>query len=194
MNQLKFRDFEAQLLYFNGMYKLPVAPAPSIMEEAEHTMKRLGLNEGSSQEMIVNRLNSFANILSEEITEVNDIIQSIKLGFRMKDGDLVEPKTEYTPIEFLTDLADWLGDIQVYCGSEMVRFGIPVKETLTIIMSSNFSKLGADGKPVYDERGKVMKGPGYWKPEPQIKALLEEKIADFAANSLEVRPSGIVWR
>ncbi len=39
-------------------------------------------------------------------------------------------------------------------------------------MQSNFSKLGADGKPIYDERGKVMKGPGYWQPEPKIRALL----------------------
>lgn len=38
-------------------------------------------------------------------------------------------------------------------------------------MQSNFSKLGADGKPIYDERGKVQKGQNYWKPEPKIKAL-----------------------
>jgi hypothetical protein len=41
-------------------------------------------------------------------------------------------------------------------------------------MDSNTSKLGADGKPIYDERGKVMKGPGYWKPEPAIKELIED--------------------
>jgi hypothetical protein len=45
-------------------------------------------------------------------------------------------------------------------------------------MDSNFSKLGADGKPIYDERGKVMKGPFYWKPEPKIKELLLERIKD----------------
>jgi hypothetical protein len=40
-------------------------------------------------------------------------------------------------------------------------------------MESNFSKLGADGQPIYDERGKVMKGPSYWKPEPRIRSLLD---------------------
>jgi predicted HAD superfamily Cof-like phosphohydrolase len=71
-------------------------------------------------------------------------------------------------------LADLLGDIQVYCASEMAKFGLPLDEVLAIIMRSNFSKLGADGKPIYDERGKVQKGPNYWKwkPEPKIKELL----------------------
>jgi hypothetical protein len=42
-------------------------------------------------------------------------------------------------------------------------------------MQSNFSKLGADGKAIISE-GKVQKGPGYWKPEPQIKELLRSKL------------------
>lgn len=43
---------------------------------------------------------------------------------------------------------------------------------LDVIMDSNESKLGADGKPIYDENGKFLKGPNYWKPEPRIKTLL----------------------
>jgi hypothetical protein len=38
------------------------------------------------------------------------------------------------------------------------------------------SKLGADGLPIYDERGKVLKGPGYWKPEPTISLMLQNEI------------------
>jgi hypothetical protein len=34
--------------------------------------------------------------------------------------------------------------------------------------------LGEDGKPIYDERGKVMKGPNYWAPESKIKKFLED--------------------
>ena len=56
------------------------------------------------------------------------------------------------PADILVAMADLLGDI---------------------IMDSNESKLGADGKPIYDANGKFLKGPGYWKPEPKIKALLE---------------------
>jgi predicted HAD superfamily Cof-like phosphohydrolase len=43
-------------------------------------------------------------------------------------------------------------------------------------MASNMSKLGPDGKPIYDERGKVMKGPGYWKPEPMLLRYIQAAI------------------
>jgi hypothetical protein len=74
----------------------------------------------------------------------------------------------------LVDLADWLGDIMIYCATEARRHGLPMAQILDVIMESNFSKLGADGEPIYDERGKVMKGPNYWKPEPKIGAIIEE--------------------
>lgn len=50
--------------------------------------------------------------------------------------------------------------------------GLSSWEILRIIMDSNFSKLGPDGEPLYDERGKLLKGPGYWKPEPKIAEYL----------------------
>ena len=42
-------------------------------------------------------------------------------------------------------------------------------------MESNFSKLGGDGKVIKDERGKILKGPNYWKPELRIKEMLKER-------------------
>lgn len=105
------------------------------------------------------RMVAFKNILSEELEEINSIIAKLQ-----------DPGEERLGI--MTELADLLGDIQVYCASEMERHGLPNQPVLDIIMSSNFSKLGADGLPIYDERGKVMKGPDYWKPEPAIRDLL----------------------
>ena len=72
------------------------------------------------------------------------------------------------------DISDVLGDLVVYIRSEATKYGIELEKTLDIIMQSNFSKLGEDGKPIYDERGKVMKGPNYWKPEPKIQKLLKD--------------------
>jgi predicted HAD superfamily Cof-like phosphohydrolase len=63
----------------------------------------------------------------------------------------------------------------VYCASEAKRWGLPLDEILNVIMQSNFSKLDANGEPIYDERGKVMKGPNYWKPEPKISQLLSSE-------------------
>ena len=138
-------SFSEDIKKFNGIYKLPVNSTPSI---------EVGVP-------VVERLRAFKNILSEELNEIDEII------------DAAEQQVP-TP-DLLTMLADLLGDIQVYCASEMAKFGLPQDEILAIIMQSNFSKLGADGKPIYDERGKVQKGPNYWKPEPAIKALLLAK-------------------
>ncbi len=53
-----------------------------------------------------------------------------------------------------------------------------MEEILDVIMESNFSKLDQDGNPSYDERGKVLKGPNYWKPEPKIKEILKKKLEE----------------
>jgi len=109
------------------------------------------------------RLKAFKSILGEELDEIDEIIVAAERG----DNQLA----------VLTMLADLLGDIQVYCASEMAKFGLPLDEVLAVIMQSNFSKLGEDGRPIYDERGKVMKGANYWKPEPKISEILAAKMA-----------------
>ena len=43
------------------------------------------------------------------------------------------------------------------------------------IMDRNESKPDENGNPIYDANGKFLKGPNYWKPEPRIKTLLEDR-------------------
>lgn len=109
------------------------------------------------------RIGNFEKILKEECEEIVDIEGVLE----SQDVDAAKM------LRARVMLADLLGDIIVYCASEAARWDIPLEETLAIIMASNFSKLGADGKPIKDERGKFLKGPNYWKPEPYIQALLE---------------------
>ena len=104
------------------------------------------------------RLRKFKKTLSDEVDEIDEIVSLIQTG---------ESETEAQ-----VAIADLLGDIIVYCRSEAIKYGIPLEEVLDIIMDSNESKLGADGKPIYDENGKFLKGPNYWKPEPRIRELL----------------------
>jgi predicted HAD superfamily Cof-like phosphohydrolase len=106
------------------------------------------------------RLLNFINILAEELEEHAGIVEKMDNG---------APESE-----IMTDIADLYNDLIVYLASENRRWGIPTEGVLDIIMESNFSKLGPDGKAILDERGKVMKGPSYWKPEPKIKELLEK--------------------
>ena len=66
----------------------------------------------------------------------------------------------------LVEVADALGDmLYILCGT-ILEHGMQYKieEVFNEIQRSNMSKLGANGKPIYREDGKVMKGPNYFKP------------------------------
>lgn len=135
-------EFDDAIVSFNKMYGLPVPSKPDLHANGD----------------VKERLKAFLSILRDEVDEGDELLKKLETGIDDLDA--------------LTELADWLGDLQVYCASEMARFGLPLYLVLNAIMQSNASKLGADGKPIYDERGKVCKGPGYWRPEPKIKEIL----------------------
>jgi predicted HAD superfamily Cof-like phosphohydrolase len=141
--------FEENIKHFNSIYKLPVEVKPTLYAVGDP----------------VARLKAFKDILAEELNEVDEVIRLAEAAEGEGGNDL--------QLTTLTALADLLGDIQVYCASEMAKFGLPLDAVLNIIMQSNFSKLDSDGQPIYDSRGKVMKGPFYWKPEPKIRELLQ---------------------
>jgi predicted HAD superfamily Cof-like phosphohydrolase len=73
----------------------------------------------------------------------------------------------------LVEVADALGDmLYILCGT-IIEHGMQdkIEEVFNEIQRSNMSKLGADGKPIYREDGKVLKGPNYFKPD--IATILE---------------------
>lgn len=73
----------------------------------------------------------------------------------------------------LVEVADALGDmLYILCGT-ILEHGMQhkIEEVFNEIQRSNMSKLGADGKPIYREDGKVLKGPNYFKPD--IATILE---------------------
>lgn len=66
----------------------------------------------------------------------------------------------------IIEIADALGDmLYILCGT-ILEHGLQhkIEEVFDEIQRSNMSKLGEDGKPIYREDGKVMKGPNYFKP------------------------------
>lgn len=74
----------------------------------------------------------------------------------------------------LVEVADALGDmLYILCGT-ILEHGMQYKieEVFEEIQRSNMSKLGADGKPIYREDGKVLKGPNYFKPD--IQAIMDK--------------------
>lgn len=109
-------------------------------------------------ENVAERLKKFKATLMDEVHEIDEIVAQAESGA--------------SRVDIAVAIADLLGDVIVYCRSEALKYGLPLEAVLDIIMDSNESKLGADGKPIYDANGKFLKGPNYWKPEPRIKQLL----------------------
>ena len=64
----------------------------------------------------------------------------------------------------LLEVADALTDILYVTYGAGHAFGINLDKCFEEVQSSNMSKLGSDGKPIYNDKGKVMKGPNYFKP------------------------------
>ena len=65
----------------------------------------------------------------------------------------------------LLEVADALTDILYVTYGAGHAFGINLDNCFNEVQNSNMSKLGTDGKPIYNEAGKVMKGPNYYKPD-----------------------------
>lgn len=133
---------------FNQMYKLPISEVPG------------------TESLLTTPLEQLKNLKKILIDEVSEIDREIE-AFESQDVE-----DEEFMLDRLAALADLLADISVFCHTEAIKWGIPLSEVLSIVMDSNESKLGEDGKPIYDETGKVQKGPNYWKPEPKIKELI----------------------
>ena len=64
----------------------------------------------------------------------------------------------------LLEVADALTDILYVTYGAGHAFGIDLDKCFEEVQQSNMSKLGEDGKPIYNDQGKVMKGPNYFKP------------------------------
>ena len=78
--------------------------------------------------------------------------------------------TEAMKNKDLLEVADALTDILYVTYGTGHALGINLDKCFNEVQNSNMSKLGKNGKPIYNEFGKVMKGPGYFKPD--LKKLL----------------------
>jgi predicted HAD superfamily Cof-like phosphohydrolase len=91
-------------------------------------------------------------------------------GFNLRHSLMKEENDEYLEACYnnsLVEIADALGDqLYILCGT-ILRHGMQhiIEDVFNEIQASNMSKLGDDGKPVLREDGKILKGPGYFKPD-----------------------------
>ncbi len=95
-----------------------------------------------------------AEFPSEKITSlrydlINEELEEFKEAINKKD---------------IKEVADALTDILYVTYGAGHAFGINLDKCFQEVQNSNMSKLGEDGKPIYNDKGKVMKGPNYFKP------------------------------
>ena len=107
----------------------------------------------------------FMEIFGQEIKEKanfpNDKITSLRYELIKEELDELKVAIDNKDIK---EVADALTDILYVTYGAGHAFGINLDKCFEEVQKSNMSKLGADGKPIYNEKGKVMKGPNYFKP------------------------------
>ena len=93
-----------------------------------------------------------------------------KDGAELRHRLMAEENNEYLDAcekNSLVEIADALGDqLYILCGT-ILKHGMQhiIEDVFDEIQASNMSKLGEDGKPILREDGKILKGPGYHKPD-----------------------------
>jgi len=88
----------------------------------------------------------------------------VKLRYELIKEELEELNQAFNDKD-IKEVADALTDILYVTYGAGHAFGIDLDKCFNEVQKSNMSKLGSDGKPVYNEIGKVMKGPNYFKPD-----------------------------
>ena len=113
-------------------------------EKVGHFMKTFGQEIKNKPGLSTEKINKLrVSLINEELEEFKKAI---------KNNDLKE-------------VADALTDILYVTYGAGHAFGINLDKCFDEVQQSNMSKLGDDGKPIYNDKGKVMKGPNYFKPD-----------------------------
>ena len=113
-------------------------------QKVKNFMETFGQEVKSSPSFSSSKINELRyNLIKEELDEFKQALDN---------NDLLE-------------VADALTDILYVTYGAGHAFGIDLDSCFQEVQNSNMSKLGKDGKPIFNDQGKVMKGPNYFKPD-----------------------------
>ena len=107
-------------------------------------------------------METFGQEIKEKACFPNEKITSLRYDLIKEELDELKEAIENKDIK---EVADALTDILYVTYGAGHAFGINLDRCFEEVQNSNMSKLGSDGKPIYNENGKVMKGPHYFKPD-----------------------------
>ena len=107
-------------------------------------------------------MQTFSQEVRTKASFPNDKIVNLRLDLIKEELSELKEAVEKKDIK---EVADALTDILYVTYGAGHAFGINLDKCFEEVQNSNMSKLGSDGKPIYNEHGKVMKGPDYFKPD-----------------------------
>ena len=112
-----------------------------------------------------NKVKAFMNTYGQDVKEKAEFPENkiVQLRIDLIEEELNELK-EAIKNNDLVEVADALTDILYVTYGAGHSFGVNLDECFDEVQRSNMSKLGEDGKPIYNDSGKVMKGPNYFAP------------------------------
>ena len=106
-------------------------------------------------------MKTFGQEVKEKAGFPNEKITSLRYDLIKEELDEFKEALDKKDIK---EVADALTDILYVTYGAGHAFGIDLDKCFEEVQNSNMSKLGEDGKPIYNENGKVLKGPKYFKP------------------------------
>lgn len=167
-------SFQFNIAKMHDIYRLPRNTQPTL-DDID-----LGMEDP------ITRLTKFKKTLLDEVAEfdtrddkspeklsIKEKLQIYRDALARNPRPFSHQELEEMRQECLTDIADWLTDMIVYCRSEAMKFGLPLEDVQDAVMASNFTKLPSDGIPVYDANGKFQKDmTNFVAPESAIRTML----------------------
>ncbi len=113
-----------------------------------------------------NKVKTFMNTYGQEVKDKASFPENkiVQLRIDLIEEELNELK-EAVKNNDIVEVADALTDILYVTYGAGHSFGVDLDKCFDEVQRSNMSKLGVDGKPIYNDSGKVMKGPDYFAPD-----------------------------
>lgn len=139
-------------LYFGETAKntsVPYVRDPQVLVEHFHHTFGCSVDDREAS-VIASRLSLIREEYKELKDELDGAVLSLKLGYRVAN---------------LHKIAKEMSDLLYVVYGTAVALGIDVTESFVRVHHSNMSKLGVDGKPIFRDDGKVLKGPNYYEPD-----------------------------
>jgi len=134
------------------------------------------------------QVKQFMGIMKQNIAPTPALTDEATAALRV---DLIEEELDELKVAIknddLIEVADALADILYVTYGAAAAYGIDIDPVFQEVHDSNMSKLGTDGQPIYNEQGKVMKGPGYFHPNIPVvlmkQGLFKDQVDEMVVHS-----------